>query len=224
MNSAILGAEATGAGTHTEVRAGEIASGVQGGTIPPEKIGEEAARGPFGKNAAEIETLTREYLNQGDYQGIKILAAEIAGGGLSGTAIAGAASGASKFAGALKNGRLSAVLRSVRTFIYTPLLPGSQTGSVTVGNVWKVNPFELIPTHRLTMSRKDFADLKSSLKATGKVRESIKYVVHEGKKYIVDGHHRARIAKELGWPEVEVEEVSLPFLGYRTAADLLIGN
>jgi hypothetical protein len=60
MNSAILGAEATGAGTHTEVRAGEIASGVQGGTIPPEKIGEEAARGPFGKNAAEIETLTRD--------------------------------------------------------------------------------------------------------------------------------------------------------------------
>jgi hypothetical protein len=134
MNSALLGAEGTGAGTHTEVRAGEIAAGVQGGTIPPENIGEEAARGPLGKNAAEIEKLTREYLGQGDYRGIQIVVANIAGGITTGAVISGGVkltgSMISQVRGPSNSGQISAFFTSLGKMMMAPMLPGSQTGAL----------------------------------------------------------------------------------------------
>lgn len=87
-------------------------------------------------------------------------------------------------------------------------------------NADKVNPFELSPTHALTMSSNAFNALKNSMQKDGMLRETIKTVTHNGQKYIVDGHHRARAAKELGWKEVPIEEVTLPFQGYKTTDDL----
>ena len=85
------------------------------------------------------------------------------------------------------------------------------------------NPFNLVPTHKLTMSKKAFKDFKDGIATDGHIKEPIRYVEHEGKKYIVDGHHRARAAKELGLQEVPTEKVSLPYKGYKQIEDLL-GN
>jgi len=89
----------------------------------------------------------------------------------------------------------------------------------TAQTVERVNPFKLVPTHALTHSRRVFMPLKADIKANG-VQEPIKYVLHRGSKYIVDGHHRARAAKELGIQQVPVKRVELPFRGYRNLEDL----
>jgi ParB-like chromosome segregation protein Spo0J len=38
---------------------------------------------------------------------------------------------------------------------------------------------------------------------------------------VVDGHHRLKAAKQLGLKEVPVEEVKLPYAGYKTTSDLI---
>ena len=65
---------------------------------------------------------------------------------------------------------------------------------------------------------------KEQLKQDGVVRETIKYIEYKGQKYIVDGHHRARVAKELGFKVVHVEKVELPFKGYKNIDDVLAGG
>ena len=87
-------------------------------------------------------------------------------------------------------------------------------------NAPKVNPFELAPTHSLTMSNREFTALKDAMQKDGMLRDTFKTVTHNSQKYIVDRHHRARAAKELGWTEVPVVEVTLPFLGYKTIGHL----
>lgn len=47
-----------------------------------------------------------------------------------------------------------------------------------------------------------------------------RYVEVNGQKYVVDGHHRLRAAKDLGMKEVPVEKVELPYKGYKTIEDL----
>jgi uncharacterized protein (DUF1015 family) len=61
--------------------------------------------------------------------------------------------------------------------------------------------------------------LKDEIVKDGEIKESIKYVEKNGKKYIVDGYHRQQIAKELGM-DVPIEKVKLPYKGYHTEADL----
>ncbi len=82
-----------------------------------------------------------------------------------------------------------------------------------------VKTFDLIPTHAPTQSRRQYLKLKSDIRRNG-IREAIKYVVFEGDKYVVDGHHRLQAARELGLREVTAQEVELPFGGYRSIADL----
>ena len=53
------------------------------------------------------------------------------------------------------------------------------------------------------------------------ISETIKYVEYNGKKYVVDGHHRLIAAKKLGIKEIPIEKVDLPYAGYRTVDDLL---
>ncbi len=79
--------------------------------------------------------------------------------------------------------------------------------------------FKLTPTHALTKSKRAFAELKADIAKNG-VKDPIKYVEHNGQQYIVDGHHRARAAKELGIKEVPGEQVQLPFRGYKSVDDL----
>ena len=51
--------------------------------------------------------------------------------------------------------------------------------------------------------------------------EPIKYVEDKGTKYVVDGHHRLRAAKQLGLDKIPTQRVSLPYKGYKTINDLL---
>ncbi|MCX2491834.1 ParB N-terminal domain-containing protein [Pedobacter sp. PF22-3] len=82
------------------------------------------------------------------------------------------------------------------------------------------NPFDLQPTQGLTKSKKEFSLLKEDIKSNG-MKESIKYVENNGSNSVVDGHHRLRIAKELGIKTVPAEKVQLPYKGYKSANDLI---
>jgi len=64
------------------------------------------------------------------------------------------------------------------------------------------------------------AELVDDIKTNG-IQEPIKYVEIDGSKYIVDGHHRNLVAKQLGITEVPVEQVELPYVGYETIQDLM---
>lgn len=53
------------------------------------------------------------------------------------------------------------------------------------------------------------------------MQESIKFVVYNGRKYIVDGNNRILAARKLGMREVPATRVSLPYGSYRTHRDLV---
>ena len=78
---------------------------------------------------------------------------------------------------------------------------------------------ELEPTHALTLSRRQMRKLTADIAQNGML-ERIKYVEHEGTKFVVDGHHRLAVAKSLKWAEVPAQKVELPYGGYRTVDDL----
>lgn len=59
----------------------------------------------------------------------------------------------------------------------------------------------------------------SSDERTGKAIAN--YVEHNGTKYVVDGHYRLSVAKKLILKEVPIEQVKLPYKGYKTVEDLL---
>ncbi|WP_190810295.1 ParB/RepB/Spo0J family partition protein [Flagellimonas sp. S3867] len=92
----------------------------------------------------------------------------------------------------------------------TPALPSKVT---------QITPDELHPTHYINKNKKAMKNLYKEIKKDG-VKEPIKYVKHEDKKYIVDGHHRYFSAQKLGITEVPVSEVKLPYLNYKTPSDL----
>jgi hypothetical protein len=83
---------------------------------------------------------------------------------------------------------------------------------------------ELNPTHRINVTRgsakKAYDKLKADIAENG-IKEPIRYVENGGQKYIVDGHHRLRAARELGLKEVPVQQVELPYGGYKCVDDLL---
>ena len=85
--------------------------------------------------------------------------------------------------------------------------------------VGKLNPSALTPTHRLTMSKTQFRKLVKDIDANG-IKETIKYVEHNGQKFVVDGHHRLQAAKQLRLTDVPVERVELPFRGFKSVDDL----
>ncbi|MFG0253172.1 MAG: RHS repeat-associated core domain-containing protein, partial [Phycisphaerales bacterium JB038] len=78
---------------------------------------------------------------------------------------------------------------------------------------------ELTATHSLTLSRRQMSALVDDIAENG-IQESIKFVEHNGGRFVVDGHHRLAAARRLGISEVPVERVSLPYGGYRTSSDL----
>ena len=78
---------------------------------------------------------------------------------------------------------------------------------------------DLVPTHGMTQSKTAFNKLKQSINEQG-IQEPIKYVESGSQKYVVDGHHRLKAAKELGMENVPTQKVELPFKGYKTKGDL----
>ena len=82
-----------------------------------------------------------------------------------------------------------------------------------------MSPYDLEPTHNLTMVRNKFNEFVKQIGNEG-INEPIKFVEYNNTKFIVDGHHRVMAAKILGIKSVPVEEVTLPFKGYTTMEDL----
>ena len=89
-----------------------------------------------------------------------------------------------------------------------------------VPNPETINPFDLTPTHGLTLSKTKFAALKTNIEQFG-ILEPINYVEHNGQKFVVNGHHRLMAAKKIGLGQVPVFKVELPHLGYKTVNDLI---
>jgi hypothetical protein len=81
------------------------------------------------------------------------------------------------------------------------------------------SPYDLNITHKPTLSNKAMARVIEDVRINS-IKETIKYVEHNGKKYIVDGHHRILAAKRLGMVEVPIEKVELPYSGYEKIEDL----
>ena len=87
-------------------------------------------------------------------------------------------------------------------------------------SVKRISPSKLTQTHKLTLSKKQYSNLVESIRKNG-IAESIKYVEYKGSKYVVDGHHRLKAAKQLNLEKIPVEKVSLPYKGYKKIDDLL---
>lgn len=81
----------------------------------------------------------------------------------------------------------------------------------------KVGTYEFEITHGITKSKSSFAKLKADIESNG-IQQSIKFVEHNGKKFVVDGHHRLRAAKELGIKNIPVQ---LRFGSYNSVEDLI---
>jgi uncharacterized ParB-like nuclease family protein len=79
---------------------------------------------------------------------------------------------------------------------------------------------ELTVTHGSTLTRKALGRLTADIAENG-MREPISYIAHNGRNYVVDGHHRLLAAERLGLKEVPVQRVNLPFRGYTTVEDLM---
>ena len=89
------------------------------------------------------------------------------------------------------------------------------TGSILV------RTSEFIVMHGMTKSRRAFQRLKDEIAQNG-VTEPIKYVEHNGGKYVVDGHHRLAAARQLGITEIPAQKVSLPYLGLQDRGRLAV--
>lgn len=90
----------------------------------------------------------------------------------------------------------------------------------TANGINSISPAKLTQTHKLTLSKKQYDSLVESIRKNG-ITEPVKYVEHEGTKYVVDGHHRLKAAKQLGLDKIPVQEVLLPYKGYSTIENLL---
>ena len=89
-----------------------------------------------------------------------------------------------------------------------------------INNVSQASPFDLQATHSQKLSKKNMNKLIDDIKNNG-INETIKYVEYNGQKYVVDGHHRLIASKRLGLEQVPIEQVELPYAGYKTVEDLL---
>ncbi|MBE6912835.1 MAG: hypothetical protein E7473_09955, partial [Ruminococcaceae bacterium] len=90
----------------------------------------------------------------------------------------------------------------------------------TYDGVNKISPSDLIATHKPTLSKREYSLLLDDIQRNG-ITEPIKYIEHNGARYVVDGHHRLRIAKELKLDSVPIQKVELPYKGYKSVSDLL---
>ena len=94
---------------------------------------------------------------------------------------------------------------------------GVGAAKVAVQETAKVG--NLVATHGKTMSNKQLDKLVKDIRVNG-VKEPLTVTSHEGKTYILDGHHRALAAPRAGVADVPVNRVQLPYGAYKSPADL----
>lgn len=85
-------------------------------------------------------------------------------------------------------------------------------------------PITQIPTEDLEVTEgprsQDYQRQMNKSVAEHGVKEPVKYVEHNGRKYVVDGNHRLRAARANDISSVPARKVELPFRGYRDPGDL----
>lgn len=85
------------------------------------------------------------------------------------------------------------------------------------------NPRDLERTHEIggNSSSKNVVKIRDSMAADGWQGGPVSVLEHDGKKYLLDGHHRRAAAIRAGLDQVPYKTVSLPFRGYQTLDDVL---
>lgn len=78
---------------------------------------------------------------------------------------------------------------------------------------------KLYPTHGQTMSNKQLDKLVKNIRLNG-ITDPLTVTSHEGRLFILDGHHRALAAPRAGILEVPINRVDLPFGACRSPGDL----
>ncbi len=63
------------------------------------------------------------------------------------------------------------------------------------GETNTASPYEFVRTHPQIKGRNKMSDFVKEIYNDGGIKETIKYVEHDGHKYIVDGHHRVIVAR-----------------------------
>ena len=114
-------------------------------------------------------------------------------------------------------------INALKTRYSTQIKLNYQLFAKSGGTIRSLKTSELNTTHSITMSKNKFKSFVEAIKSEG-IKEPIKYVVHNGQKYVVDGHHRLQAAKQLGIKDVPVQKVELPYAGYKTVDDLFWGD
>jgi hypothetical protein len=117
--------------------------------------------------------------------------------------------------------RLYDIRRARQTVISTssPAEIACGTGTLSTRQMELEKVWDLYATHGPTKSKREMLALAKNIRTNG-IKEPIVYVLHNGEKYIVDGHHRAIIAEQLGIAEIPAIQVELPYKGYKTVEDL----
>lgn len=107
----------------------------------------------------------------------------------------------------------------------TNTLPKNKTFNPDFGSSRKVipqvpkelNPFQLTGTQPITISKRDYKDLVARIKADG-ITVPVEYSVKNNVYYIVNGHHRVYIAKNMGMSSIPVKEV--PYESWHSQIEL----
>ncbi|MEN2436658.1 RHS repeat-associated core domain-containing protein [Weeksellaceae bacterium A-14] len=102
-----------------------------------------------------------------------------------------------------------------------PLLGAEGSAAKAASTTESASLSSLNPTHAITKSKTQMQALVNDVAANG-VKEPIKYVEFNGQKFIVDGHHRYFSAQKAGLQSVPVQQVNLPYGGYKTTQHLMM--
>jgi hypothetical protein len=103
----------------------------------------------------------------------------------------------------------------------TPFKGYIRNGNTGIDGGKSLSTSSLNPTHYITKSKTAMQTLMNDIRENG-IQESIKYVEHNGVKYIVDGHHRFYAAQRLGIQSIPVQQVQLPYGLYKGVMDLMM--
>lgn len=115
-------------------------------------------------------------------------------------------------------GVLSAIERTLARSVVSTV-EKSAAQEAAKGATETVRVGELVATHGRMMSNKQLDKLTKNIRAEG-IKQPLTVTEHNGKLYILDGHHRALAAPRAGVAEVPINRVELPFGAFKSPADL----
>jgi hypothetical protein len=132
-------------------------------------------------------------------------------------------------AGGLGDEALEAVDRlglfgSARKYLSTPTTgAGGRSATGRNAAVGRASPYDLEPTDPPgagAIGQEKIAKIRQSMRENGYNGRPVFVVVHEGRRYVVDGNHRLRASEGI-LDEIPYRVIDLPFAGFNTIDDVL---